>query len=80
MATKANFTADEWKVILSSPALAGMAVTLAEPSGIWGMMKEGMASGSALLETKAILVPANLPRRWSLPWKRQKDEVLPAMG
>ena len=52
MATKANFTADEWKVILSSPALAGMAVTLAEPSGIWGMMKEGMASGSALLEAK----------------------------
>jgi hypothetical protein len=52
MAIKANFTADEWKVILSSPALAGMAVTLAEPSGIWGMMKEGMASGSALLEAK----------------------------
>ena len=52
MATKADFTADEWKVILSSPALAGMGVTLAEPSGIWGMMKEGMASGSALLEAK----------------------------
>jgi hypothetical protein len=29
---------------------------------------------------RAILVPANLPRRWSLPWKRPKDEVLPAMG
>jgi hypothetical protein len=45
MATKANFTADEWKVILSSPTLAGMAVTLAEPSGIWGLMKEGRRKG-----------------------------------
>ena len=27
-------------------------VTLAEPSGIWGMMKEGIASGQALLEVK----------------------------
>lgn len=34
MATKANFTPDEWKVVLSSPMLVGMAVTLAEPSGI----------------------------------------------
>lgn len=52
MATKANFTPDEWKAILGSPMLAGMAVTLAEPSGLWGTMKEGMASGYALLEAK----------------------------
>jgi hypothetical protein len=52
MATKADFTADEWKLILSSPMLAGMAVTLAEPSGLWGLMQEGMASGRALLEAR----------------------------
>src|SRR5262245_26341818 len=52
MATEANFTPDEWKAILGSPMLAGMAVTLAEPSGLWGTMKEGMASGYALLEAK----------------------------
>jgi hypothetical protein len=52
MATKADFTAEEWKTIIGSPMLAGMAVTLAEPSGIWGMLKEGMASGRALLEAK----------------------------
>ena len=52
MAQKTNFTADRWKAILGSPMLAGMAVTLAEPSGLWGMMKEGMASGQALLEVK----------------------------
>ena len=52
MATKANFTADEWKTIVISPMLAGMAVTLAEPSGLWGTMKEGLASGQALLDAK----------------------------
>ena len=52
MATKANFTPDEWKIVLGSPMLAGLAVTLAEPSGIWGMMKEGMASSFAMLQAK----------------------------
>jgi hypothetical protein len=52
MATKADFTPDEWKMILGSPMLAGMAVTLADPSGLWGLLKEGMASGRALLEAK----------------------------
>jgi hypothetical protein len=42
MAQKTNFTADEWKTILASPMLAGMAVTL----------KEGMATGQALLDVK----------------------------
>ena len=52
MATKANFTPDEWKIVLGSPMLAGLAVTLAEPSGIWGMMKESMASSFAMLQAK----------------------------
>ncbi|MFY9699343.1 MAG: hypothetical protein WAK34_13670 [Rhodoplanes sp.] len=52
MAQKTDFTADEWETILASPMLAGMAVTLAEPSGLWGMMQEGMASGQALLDVK----------------------------
>jgi hypothetical protein len=49
MADKTSFTAEEWKLVLSSPMLAGLAVTLAEPSGIWGMLKESMASASALI-------------------------------
>ena len=52
MAGKADFTPDEWKAVVASPMLAGMAVTLAEPSGLWGMMKESFASGQALLEAK----------------------------
>ena len=52
MAGKADFSTSEWNSILSSPMLAGLAVTLADPSGLWGTMKEAMASGRALLEAK----------------------------
>ncbi|MGO9674444.1 MAG: hypothetical protein ACLPSF_09815 [Methylocella sp.] len=53
MAGKADFTADEWAKIVTAPLLAGMAVTLAEPTGLLGILKEGMASGRALLEARS---------------------------
>jgi hypothetical protein len=59
MASKADFSPEEWQLVLSSPMLAGMAVTLAEPSGLLGLVQEGMASGRALIEAKAD--PAALP-------------------
>jgi hypothetical protein len=49
MADKSSFTPEEWKVVISSPMVAGLAVTLAEPSGLWGMLKESMASARAML-------------------------------
>jgi hypothetical protein len=52
MADKENFTPEEWTKILQSPMLAAMAVSAAEPSGLWGMLKEAVASSSALAEAK----------------------------
>lgn len=52
MATKANFTAEEWAQVLGSVMMAGAAVTLADPSGLIGLTKEGLASGSALVAAK----------------------------
>src|SRR5215211_3721429 len=52
MAVKANFTADEWSRVLASPMVAGTAITAADPSGLWGLLKEGMAGGWALLHAK----------------------------
>ena len=52
MATKTDFTADEWGRLLASPMVAGMAITAADPSGVWGLLKEGMAGGWALLEAR----------------------------
>jgi hypothetical protein len=53
MANKASFTPDEWKQLLEAPMLASMAVTAAEPSGLWGMLKESFAAGGALARAKA---------------------------
>lgn len=52
MADKRRFTPDEWTKILMSPAVAGMAITAADPSGLWGMLKESFASGAALVAAK----------------------------
>ena len=52
MADKTNFTKEEWTLLLESPMIAGMAVTAADPSGLWGLLKESFAGGTAL--TKAI--------------------------
>jgi hypothetical protein len=53
MATKTDFTAEEWNQVLCSVMMAGMAVTLADPSGLIGLTKEGLASGSALVAAKS---------------------------
>jgi hypothetical protein len=53
MANKQSFTPEEWTKILESVMLAGMAVSAAEPSGLWGLLREGVASGSALAAAKS---------------------------
>ena len=52
MTDKSNFTPDEWKVLLESVIAAGVAVTAAEPSGLWGLLKESFAGGTALAKAK----------------------------
>jgi len=56
MADKTSFTPDEWTQILQSPMVAGIAITAAEPSGLWGVLQESLAGGSAL--AKAAMDPA----------------------
>ena len=50
MADKTSFTKDEWTLLLESPMIAGMAITAAEPSGLWGLLKESFAGGTALAQ------------------------------
>ncbi len=52
MATKADFTADEWKQIQRAPFMAGLAVVAASPSGPLGVVKEMFAVGKMLAEVK----------------------------
>ena len=52
MANQSSFTAEEWTRLLEAPMLAGMAVSAAEPSGLFGMLKESFATGKLLVEAK----------------------------
>lgn len=53
MADKTSFTKDEWSLLLKSPMIAGTAITAADPSGLWGLLKESFAGGAALTKVAA---------------------------
>ena len=40
MANKNDLTPEEWTKVLESIMVAGMAVSAADPSGLWGTLKE----------------------------------------
>src|SRR5215813_6537005 len=53
MANKASFSPDEWTKVLQSVMMTAIAITAAEPSGLWGTLKESMVAGRALIEAKS---------------------------
>ena len=52
MATKSDFSQEEWKQILQGVMMSAMAITAADPSGLWGTLKEGFASAGVLAKVK----------------------------
>jgi hypothetical protein len=50
MASKSDFTPDEWKIIVAAAPMVGLAVTCASPNGPWGVMKEMLSMGMAMAE------------------------------
>ena len=51
MTDKSNFTPDEWKLLLESVTMAGIAITAAEPSGLGGLV-EGTELAKAKMDPK----------------------------
>lgn len=43
MSDKQNFTPEEWNQVLEGIMLCGIAVSAADPSGLWGTLKEAFA-------------------------------------
>jgi hypothetical protein len=52
MADRSTFTPAEWSLLLESVMMAGIAVTAAEPSGLLGVLKEGMATSGTLMRAR----------------------------
>jgi hypothetical protein len=53
MALKDSFAPEDWARIVGAPMLAGLAVTAAEPGGLWGAVKESAASAKGLLAARS---------------------------
>lgn len=49
MAIKDSFTAEDWARVVGAPMLAAIAVTAAEPGGLWSAVRESAASASGML-------------------------------
>jgi hypothetical protein len=52
MADKSSFSPEEWQTLLESVMATGLAVTAAEPSGLFGLLHESFASGKMLAKAK----------------------------
>ncbi len=48
MAFRDDFAPEDWARVVGAPMLAGMAVTAADPGGLWGAVKESAAAAGAL--------------------------------
>ncbi len=53
MSLKSQFTDEEWTRVIQAPMLAGMAVTAADPSGLWATIKEASAMAQAIIAAKS---------------------------
>ena len=52
MADKNHFTVEEWSKVRDSVLAVGLAVSMAEPSGLIGMLQEGYANAKDMLAAK----------------------------
>jgi hypothetical protein len=48
MSLKDSFAPEDWARVVGAPMLAGIAVTAAEPGGLWSAVKESVAVAGAL--------------------------------
>lgn len=53
MASKSSFTPEEWTQLLEAPMMAGMAISAADPNGIFGVLKESFTTGKLLAQANA---------------------------
>jgi hypothetical protein len=72
MASKQDFTPDEWTKLLESAMAVGAAVSAADPSGLWGTFQEFLANSGALDSSKLDPTPmSSLGRLLSILGRRR---------
>lgn len=48
MALRDGFTEADWARVVAAPMMAGMAITAAEPGGLWGALRESVGTAAAI--------------------------------
>ncbi len=76
MTVKDKFTDEEWKHLVQSPMVAGIAITAADPSGLWGMIKESFGVAMSLKEAKANHASDSLPAQISASFETSEGRQL----
>ena len=76
MANKLNFLPEEWATLLESTTVAGIAVSAAEPSGLWGTLKEFLPAAPRSMPPNLTRIQTNSSRQ-SLPSSRPSTEHAP---
>ena len=75
MANKNDFTPEEWTKVLESIMVTGIAVSAADPSGLWGTLKEAAAGSLALAAAKRDPILTNSSRQQLLILKHHPREA-----
>ena len=60
MSTRTDYSEDEWTLLLRAPAMAGLAVVAAAPSGPIGIFKELQTMGKWILDAGKTAPPGSL--------------------
>jgi len=82
MTHKSTFTPEEWKLLLESVMMADIAVTAAEPSGLWGLLRPRLSRRwrgtfgvlfSPAASDKALKMIRQTVRSWALHERSDKS-------
>jgi hypothetical protein len=61
MTIREKFTQEEWEHVVQSPMLAGLAITAADPGGLWSTIKESASVAKSILESGSEAGEDSLP-------------------
>jgi hypothetical protein len=80
MARKSDFSPEEWKILVESAMMAALAVTAADPSGLWGALKEGIASARTIIGAAHDLSSAEVVRAVAADYETAEGRAIARDG
>jgi hypothetical protein len=80
MARKSDFSPEEWKILVESAMMAALAVTAADPSGLWGALKEGIASARTIIGAAHDLSSAEVVRAVAADYETAEGRAIAREG